>query len=103
MPRRVEMEPRAGLRGFIEDDGRQVDGIYTMFVDIYAPDERPTTSVQTLASLKAKETWDPSRTALSWRLGIGTFTLGPEVLRGLPDSTLIRVRVQHRSLPEQGP
>jgi hypothetical protein len=98
MPKKFVAEPASGFRGtWTEEGGRELDGTYTMYGEIYGPDEVPPEPMGRLLQLKAKGLWDPGSLSLKMPFLDGHFVIGPDILRGVPDTAFIRIRINHRS------
>ena len=65
--------------------------ISTLDGEILEPDDPPVSNAKTLAEYKASF-WDPNTQALRFPHGNGAFTIGPDVLRGVPDTAVIVLR-----------
>jgi hypothetical protein len=97
VPRQVFASPSAGVSAFIEDEGEQIPGLVRYFVEIYEPGEALPAKVETLAKVKAR--WlDPLTGALRIPFGRTVFTIGPDLVQGLPDNTPVQVKFTHQPL-----
>jgi hypothetical protein len=97
MSRRFIASPTEGIKGFIEDEGKQKMGTYTLYGEVYQPGEVPHPRAMTLAALKAKGNYDPAASSLKIPFLGGAFTVGPEVIAGLPDTAFIWLKWKHHS------
>lgn len=90
--------PPEGFEGFIDDDGKSVPGIVTLFGEIYEPGHTPHPHARpkTLSELKAKF-WDAATSSLRLPFGPHAFTIGPDVLAGVSEGALISIRIMLRS------
>lgn len=90
----VPLAPVTGLLGFgpHPTSGETVPVRLKMFLEIWEPGDPPIK--RTLADLKRNFAWDQSTGALRIKHGnTEAFTIGPEILAGLPDTTPMRVGV----------
>jgi hypothetical protein len=99
MPRKFVAQPQSGFPGFIDDNGKQLDGVYTLRGEIYDAAELPPMPMPTFARLKAKGFWDPATSSLKVPFGDGYFTIGPDILGNLSEAGWIRLRLQHYAPP----
>jgi len=85
--------PATGFRGKFTPKslGREIDVISTLDGDILDPDDPPVPGAKTLAEHKATF-WDPTTSSLKFPHGRDAFTIGPEILRDVPDTAVIVLR-----------
>lgn len=94
MARRIPLAPIAGLPGVEAHpaSGTPVPVKLRMFLEIWEPGDPP--MKRTLGDLKRGFKWDAAAGTIRISHGdAGEFTIGPELIGGLPDTTPMRVNV----------
>lgn len=92
MPRRVPLSPITGLRGVAPDPktGELRAVLVKHFLEIWEPGDAP--FKRTLGDLKRNFQWDEATGILRIPFSATeAFTVGPDVLRGLPDTAHVRI------------
>lgn len=94
MSKRFTLAPITGLKGEASPrpDLPPVPVMFKMFVELWEPGDPPFRRPDTLAEIKRRY-WHPATSTLRIPSGDGEFTLGPDVLAGLPETTIMRLQI----------
>ncbi len=96
MSRRIPLVPREGIKGAALHPtmGEPVAVTFKLFLELWEPGDPPMT--RTLADLKRNFEWNEASGTLTVRQSDNeVFTLGPDVLSALPDSTKMRISMMY--------
>lgn len=98
MSKRLPLAPVTGHSGAAAPflGAQPVAVTFRMFVEIWEPGDPPFRTPRTLGDLKRKYKWDPAASTLTVpHTATEAFTLGADVLAGLPDSTPMRLQMMY--------
>jgi len=96
MSRRIPLAPIEGVQGAAlhPATGEPIPVRFKLFLEIWEPGDPPMS--RTLADLKRNFEWDEATRTLTVRQSdTEIFTLGPDVLSALPDSTKMRISMMY--------